>query len=226
MFIGDGLGEQAGEPVRLAATVRDVLRPGPREAGRPGLALHRRQEPGLADPGLADDDRDATASGSRVVSRTARSRSILRLAADQRPEVTSAGAGTTRSCRPRRGARSSDRGRLTAQDDRPLRFDREPAAGRLDGRSVEEDLARSGHRLDTRRGRDRLAGQPRSPSGDGSEPLATTSPVAMPMRTSIGSAPSSGSCSPARMASAARAARTASSSWHAASRRPRRPRRR
>ena len=34
MLVGDGLGEEAGEPIRLALGVRDVLGPGPGEAGR------------------------------------------------------------------------------------------------------------------------------------------------------------------------------------------------
>ena len=66
MLVGDRLGELPAESVRLAATVRDALRPGPGEAQGPGLALEIGHEARLAHPGLAGHEDDARRVPSAV----------------------------------------------------------------------------------------------------------------------------------------------------------------
>ena len=53
MCLCDGLGEDAGEPVRLAPAIRDVLSPCPGEAEPSRLGLELRDQPRLAHPRVA-----------------------------------------------------------------------------------------------------------------------------------------------------------------------------
>ena len=178
------------------------------------LVLDRGEESRLAHAGLADHDDDpATAGPAAAVDRGL-----------ERRELAQRGRRTARARRRRYGIQAPmpglaaervqlDGRRLAAQDDRAAVVGREAAAGGRDRRAVEQDLAGSGQRLDPGRRRDRLAGQPQVAVQRGPPGRATTSPVAIPIRTSIGSAPSPIIRRPARMAMAASAARTASSSW-------------
>ena len=83
VLVGDRLGEQPGEPVRLASTVRDVLGPGPGQSGVAGMSLGGRQEARLADARLPDHHDDPPASGPGAYVDDARHGAKLARAADE-----------------------------------------------------------------------------------------------------------------------------------------------
>ena len=161
MLVGDDLREEAGPAVRLVAGVRDVLGPRPGEAGsRAGVstAWSRRDLPIPASPSI------------RIAAATARSGGPARA-----PHRCAPAPASGRPAGPGDAARNGIHGPIpasprsacssTAVDwPRSTTAPRGSVASRpraaRSGRLVEQDLAGSRHRLDARRGRDRLSGQP------------------------------------------------------------------
>ena len=212
--VGDHLGERPAEPVRLALRRTRRCRPrSRRDPAAPGVALEIRQQPRLADAGLALDDRDrrrgdrprgASSDGPQPVP--------LRDPADEPP------ARRLPRLEPRLAEQPADPDRPALAAEHPLAeiLDRQPLAGRPAGRLVEEDLARLGEALDPGGGRDRRARSATSPCSPGTpRGAATTSPVAIPIRTwsALARDGSSRRARPSRIASAQWVARRASSSW-------------
>ena len=155
VLVREALREGSRERVVLAGGVRQVLGPGPREAKASGFLLHVGHQPGFADPGIADHDDHAAASGSMGrLERVAQPRAVRDTADEQ------AGPGGPDEAMLPLPAQAVDADRLGATADRVLADDLhlEPLACRPNGRFVEEDLARLGQLLEPHRGRHGVAG--------------------------------------------------------------------
>ena len=129
VLVGDGLREDAREPVRLAAAVRHALGPGPGEAEPARLGLEVGDESRLAHPGVAGQQHDRAACRSAASAAgpcgSARSRRAARRAGSPSDARWTARPGQPELARSaRRDARPT-----TGRAARPNR-DRPPRGGR------------------------------------------------------------------------------------------------
>ena len=182
--------------------VGDVLGPGPGEARGPGMGFGGGQQARLAHARLADHDDDAAASGLAGIGRW---RSSGRPSSLVRP-TSGPGAAARNGIQAPVPASPRSAWSVTGVDwPRRTTEPRSSVARRPRAAASVAPSSRisPGRASDWMRAAVVIASpvRPRSPPDPG--PPATTSPVAIPMRTSMGSPPSPISCSPARIAIAA-----------------------
>ena len=153
VLIGNDLGQRPAEPIRVPGPVRDVVDPGPRDPASASVGLKVREQPRLADPGLALDYGDAAALARRE----------LREQAGQHASFVGATHEPARGRQPRLEAgladqsRDPDRPSLAAEHALAQVLHRESLASRSERGLIQEDLAGRGLALDAGRGRDRGA---------------------------------------------------------------------